>query len=140
MYKCLGVRPERTARGVLDCDTWAKNIDNIHWENVMRMVRRAELLFESFAADEVIQHICLAKDTVPFKTMRAPVDGSLRSIPPAKYFGAIAFGCNVFLRCHSDDDFTLSKCHILWMVKTVTILMMTLLYIFASQRWVSPFL
>ncbi len=59
----------------------------------MRMVRRAELLFESFAADEVIEHICSAKDAVPFKTMRAPtnVDGSSKSIPPAKYFGAMAF-------------------------------------------------
>ena len=58
----------------------------------MRMVRRAELLFESFAADEVIQHIRAAKDAVRFKTMHAPVDGSSTSIPPAKYFGAIAFG------------------------------------------------
>ena len=79
----------------------------------MRMVRRAELLFESFAADEVIQHIRAAKDAVRFKTMHAPVDGSSTSIPPAKYFGAIAFGCNVFLRCHRDEDFTLSMCHIL---------------------------
>lgn len=97
MSKSLGVRPERNARGVLDFDAWAKNIPNIHWRNIMRMVRRAELLFESFAADEVIQHIRAAKDAVRFKTMHAPVDGSSTSIPPAKYFGAIAFGCNVFL-------------------------------------------
>jgi hypothetical protein len=113
MCKSLGVRPERTARGVLDFDAWAKNIPNIHWRNIMRMVRRAELLFESFAADEVIQHIRAAKDAVRFKTMHAPVNGSSTSIPPAKYFGAIAFGCNVFLRCHRDEDFTLSMCHIL---------------------------
>ena len=81
----------------------------------MRMVRWAELLFESFAADEVIEYIRSAKDAIPFKTMRAPtnVDGSSKSIPPAKYFGAMAFGCNVFLRCHRNDDFTLSMCHIL---------------------------
>ena len=34
-------------------------------------------------------------------------------IPHAKYFGAIAFGRNVFLRCHTDDDFTLSVAHVL---------------------------
>jgi len=115
MYKCLGVRPQRTAKGVLNYDQWAKRIGNHHWRHVMRMVRWAELLFESFAADEVIVYICSAKDAIPFKTMRAPtnVNGSPKSIPPAKYFGAMAFGCNVFLRCHRNDDFTLSMCHIL---------------------------
>jgi len=110
MYKCLGVRPNRTGTGVVDSDPWAKNIESIHWRHVMRMVRRAEHIFESFAADEVIQHIRSAKEVAPFPTMHAP-GGKL--IPPAKCFGAIAFGQNVFLRCHHDDDFTLSICHIL---------------------------
>jgi hypothetical protein len=61
MYKCLSVCPERTAKGVLNYDQWAKRIGNHHWRHVIRMVRRAELLFESFAADEVIEHICSAK-------------------------------------------------------------------------------
>jgi len=115
MSKSLGVRPERTAKGVLNYDQWATRIGIHHWQHVMRMVRRAELLFESFADNEVIEHIRSAKEAIPFKTMRAPqnVDGSSKSIPPAKYFGAIAFGCNVFLRCHRDNDFTLSMCHIL---------------------------
>jgi hypothetical protein len=77
------------------------------------MVRRAELLFETFAGDEVIQHIKAAKYASPFKTMNAPPDATSRRIPPAKYFGGIAFGCNVFLCCHTDDDFTLSMAHIL---------------------------
>ena len=89
-----------------------------HWRNVMRMVRRAELLFESFAPDEVLHHIQSAKEVVPFMTMHAPPltdhdPVSERAIPPAKYFGCIAFGRNVFLRCHTDDDFTLSIAHIL---------------------------
>jgi hypothetical protein len=80
----------------------------------MKMVMRAELLFEMFANQEVIDHVCAAKDVVPFKTMHAPHrHRTCAHIPHAKYFGAIAFGCNVFLRCHTDDDFTLSIAHVL---------------------------
>ena len=82
----------------------------MHWRRILRMVRRAEVLFESFAGDEVVQHIRCTKNVLPFKTMHSPPS---HSIPSAKYFSAIAFGCNVFLRCHTDDDFTLSMAHIL---------------------------
>jgi len=47
MYKCLGVRPGRNSTGVLDFDRWAESIDKVHWNRVMTMVARAELLFES---------------------------------------------------------------------------------------------
>ncbi len=114
MYKCLGVRPNRSSTGVLEYDDWAARIGTIHWRRIMRMVCRAELLFESFASDEVLQHIRCAKAVVPFQTMHSPPpDDGGGPIPAAKYFGAIAFGCNVFLRCHTDDDFTLSIAHIL---------------------------
>ena len=113
MYKCLGVRVSRASTGVLNYDAWAERVGAGHWERVLRMVRRAELLFETFAGDEVIQHIKAAKYASPFKTMNAPPDATSRRIPPAKYFGGIAFGCNVFLCCHTDDDFTLSTAHIL---------------------------
>ena len=118
-YNTLGVRPNRAGQGVIDVDAWAEKICPNHWCNVMKMVCRAELVFESFAPDEVLQHIKSAKDIVQFRTMRAPPPitdpyyATTRPIPPAKYFGCIAFGCNVFLRCHTDNDFTLSMAHIL---------------------------
>ena len=104
---------DRASTGVLGYDEWAKKLDTVHWRRILRMVRRAELLFESFAGDEVLHHIQAAQSAVPYKTMTAPPDPSSPHPQPAKYFGAIAFGCNVFLRCHSDDDFTLSMAHIL---------------------------
>jgi hypothetical protein len=115
MYKCFGVRPAgRNSTGVLDCDRWAERIDTIHWRRVMKMVMRAELLFEMFADQEVIDHVRVAKHVVPFRTMHAPHRHRICAhIPHAKYFGAIAFGNNVFLRCHTDDDFTLSIAHVL---------------------------
>ncbi len=80
----------------------------------MKMVRRAELLFNSFAAHEVLEHIHHAKRVVPYKTVRAPSFGnSVKHIPPARYFSAVAFGRNVFLRCYRDKDFTMSMAHVL---------------------------
>ncbi len=114
MYKCFGVRPGRNSTGILEFDNWAERIDTIHWRRVMDMVTRAELLFEKFAEQEVLDHIRAAKQVVPFQTMHAPNRHcKSANIPHAKYFGAIAFGCNVFLRCHTDDDFTLSIAHVL---------------------------
>ena len=114
MYKCLGVRPGRNSTGVLDCDKWAERIDGVHWCRVMEMVNRAELLFDMFAEQEVIDHLRVAKEVVPFKTMNSPHNHCKSAhIHHAKYFGAIAFGCNVFLRCHTDDDFTMSIAHVL---------------------------
>ena len=111
MYKTLGVRAPMAmaATGVLDYDPWAESIDTIHWVRVMKMVKRAELLFESFAGSEVLDHIQRAKEVVPFKTMHAPRCHQAH----AKYFGAIALGCNVFLCCHDDNDFTISMAHVL---------------------------
>lgn len=59
--------------------------------------------FESFADDEILCHLRAAKDVVPFKTFSIPHSNSC-----AKYFGGIAFGADVFLRCHTDEDFTWS--------------------------------
>jgi hypothetical protein len=56
----------------------------------------------------------MARELIPFKTMRAPpFDSAFCCHPRTKYFGSIAFGCNVFLRCHTDNDFTYSMAHIL---------------------------
>ena len=117
MYKCFGVRPGRNSTGVLDCDRWAERIDTIHWRHVMKMVMRVELLFEMFADQEVIDHVCAAKDVVPFKTMHAPHrHRTCAHIPHAKYFGAIAFGCNApapYMSTHSSCK--IFWCHCIWL-------------------------
>ncbi len=71
----------------------------------MRLIRCAEYAFEYIADHQVISHLRHAKDAVPFKTMNIP---SSKSVTDAKYYGGIAFGCNVFLHCHTDADFTMS--------------------------------
>ncbi len=68
------------------------------------MTRRAEAAVKSFADCSVICQLLAAKQIVPFKTMSGPHNNRHCT----KYFGAIAFGVNIFLRCHTDEDFTVS--------------------------------
>lgn len=136
MHKCLGVRVGRASTGVLDYDVWAKRFGAVHWRWVLtRMTKRVELLFKSFAGDKILHYITVAQRTVPYKTMHAPPDPSSPHIPSAKYFGGIAFGCNVFLCCHTDDDFTLSMAHILLDGKDVYSLEDEVVVYSVSQHW-----
>ncbi len=63
----------------------------------MWMMRCAEYCFNMIADHQVVSHICHARMVVPFKMMSG-----------SKYYGGIAYSCNVFLCCHTDADFTMS--------------------------------
>jgi hypothetical protein len=58
----------------------------------------------TIADHQVISHIHHTKNAVPFKTFAT----SSAESNSAKFFGGIAFGTNVFLPCHTDQDFTMS--------------------------------
>jgi hypothetical protein len=75
-----------------------------HWESLLWLMRRAEESFKTIADHQVISHIHHAKNAVPYKTFAARNPKSTS----AKFFGGMAFGTNVFLRCHTDQDFTMS--------------------------------
>lgn len=100
MYSSIGVQVSRKG-GVIDRNSCI--VPDKHWRELIKITRRAEAALESFADTSVIRQICAAKHTVPFKTMSAPNNQFV-----VKYFGAIAFGRNIFLRCHTDEDFTMS--------------------------------
>ena len=73
----------------------------------MWMMKRAERSFRVIAQHSVLSHLQQAKKLVPFKTFTA----NRKTNPSAfnaQFFGGIAFGTNVFLRCHTDADFTMS--------------------------------
>jgi hypothetical protein len=63
----------------------------------MWMMRCAELCFKMIVEHQVVSYIRHPKMVVPFKTMSG-----------SKYYGRIAYGCNVFLHCHTNADFTMS--------------------------------
>jgi hypothetical protein len=52
-----------------------------------------------------LSHVHHAQYAVPFQTMKLPHGNHTT---PLKYYGGIAFGCNTFLRCHTDADLTVS--------------------------------
>ena len=102
-YTSAGVQVDRNSREVLPCNAFMKKLPEWHWKIIMKLMRRAERAFESIVDHQVLSHMHHAMKLVPFKTMSMPSDPT-----PLKYYGALAFGCNVFLQCHTDDDFTMS--------------------------------
>ena len=97
MYTCVGNQVLRNSPQVLDQAPFMDKVKSHHLYALMWMMRRAELCFEQIANHQVISHVHHARSLVPFKTMSG-----------SKYYGGMAFGCNVFLRCHTDSDFTMS--------------------------------
>lgn len=100
LSRCVGVQAARTG-GVIDRTTYFSALSDKHWKQLLKMTGQAEAApLESFANTSIIQQLTAAKQIVPFKTF-----SSLNSEDTVKYFGAIEFGCNMFLRCHTDKDF-----------------------------------
>jgi hypothetical protein len=64
----------------------------------------AKYAYETISNHQVISNVHHAKRLVLFKTMKIP---SCDDYTPLKYYGSIGFGCNVFLRCHTDSNFTM---------------------------------
>ena len=111
MATCAGVQVSRNSQGVLDCAPFMEmeNFPQHHWRVLMRLMRCAEYCFEAIADHQVISHVYHAKQVVPFKTMNM---SSCKKSSTLKYYGGLSFGCNLFLCCHIDDDFTMSMAHV----------------------------
>jgi hypothetical protein len=103
-YTCAGIQVSRNSCDVVEFVPHMDKLATCHWEALIWIMRCAELGFEELADHQVISHMWNAKNTVPFKTM--PLSNSTKS--SCKYYGGLAFGCNVFLWCHTDEDFTMS--------------------------------
>jgi hypothetical protein len=103
MYSSVGVQASRCG-GILERSPRYASVKDQHWKTIVTMTRRAESALESFADTNVLRQLSAAKELVDFKTLSSPNN----SHHCVKYFGALAFGRNVFLRCHTDEDFTLS--------------------------------
>ena len=71
------------------------------------MMKRAEMSFRAIADHAVLSHHDHAKKVVSFKTFTSSMEDNHSNFN-AQFFGGIAFGTNVFLRCHTDADFTMS--------------------------------
>ncbi len=116
VYTCVGLQISRNSCEVLDHAPFQDKLKRHHWEALIWMMRHAELCFEIIADHQVVSHIHNARMVVPFKMMSAPAIGVDCS---SKYYGGIAFGCNVFLWCHTDAGFTMSISQVLLKGKTM---------------------
>ena len=104
-YTCAGVQVDRRSQQVLDNAPYMEKLPKHHRKCLMKIMRHAEQFFQLIGDHQVISHIENTKTVVPFKTMSFPSSGIHHSV---RMFGGIVFGSNVFLRCHTDDDFTMS--------------------------------
>ena len=109
MYTCVGVQVSRNSPEVLTCNAFMENLPERHWSALTKLMRHAEHCYESISDTQVISHMFHARQVVPFKTMTMPFSSHASML---KYYGAFAFGRNVFLRCHTDADFTMSMVQI----------------------------
>ena len=107
-YFCVGSQPSRAERGV-KCGLYKLKygFPSSDWDTVLNLLQRAEYAFDMFASTDMIRHIVEAKKRVPFLTM-APSPYSSSNQHSARYYNGAGFGVNVFLRCHVDNDFTMS--------------------------------
>ena len=103
-YACVGPQVSRNSQKVHHHPSFMDQLPTHHWESLLWLMRWAEESFKIIANHQVISHIHHTKNAVPFKTFSTTIPNS----STAKFFGGIAFGTNVFLRCHTDQDFTMS--------------------------------
>ncbi len=105
-YTSVGVQPNRAKSGVSPIVPFMKKTGDDYWDWLMRMMRWSERAFEMMAPHSALHHIRTTKEVISFPTMcQSSSDEKQTS---AKYYGAIAFGRNVHLRCHTDQDYMMS--------------------------------
>ena len=105
-YGCIGVQVNRGSKGVRGESYHADKMPVKDWNVIVEMIRRVEKAFRSFANTEDIQHIERVSELLQFQTMGAKT--STKEPIFADIYQGVAFGENVFLECHVDEDFARS--------------------------------
>ncbi len=94
MYTCAGVQVSRNIPEVLNWNAFMGQLPECHCTVLMNLMQHAEHCYEFIADNKAISHMFHAKQVVPFKTMSMPTSSHTSLL---KYYGALAFGPNVFL-------------------------------------------
>lgn len=104
-YCCVGAKPRRYAPGVEPGQYKVENgVTKEDWDVIVKAIRRGEHSFDGYAGTDVIRRIREARRVVGWET---PTSSSVETKSPST-FNAVAFGMNVHLRAHTDQDFTYS--------------------------------
>ena len=104
-YCCVGAKPRRYAPGVEPGHYKLENgVSKEDWDVLVMAIRRGEHAFCGYAGTDVIWRKREARNVVGWET---PKSASEMTPSPATYNG-VAFGMNLHLRAHTDQDFTYS--------------------------------
>jgi hypothetical protein len=106
-YACVGPQPSRNSKIVRPHPPFMQSLPECHWRSLLWLMKRAEISFRTIADSRVISHLDHAKKLVNYQTFKSCSTDD-HSKFKAEFFGGIGFGTNVFLRCHTDADFTMS--------------------------------
>ena len=106
-YGCVGPQPSRNSQTVSTQPPFMDALSDSHWRSLVWMMKRAEMSFRAITDHAVLSHHDHAKKVVSFKTFTSSMEDNHSNFN-AQFFGGIAFGTNVFLCCHTDEDFTFS--------------------------------
>jgi hypothetical protein len=106
-YCCVGSQPCRAERGVKSGSYRLKNgFQSKEWDVIHNILRRSEYAFDRYMDTKVIQHITAAKKRVNYRAMDLlPLSSGVKS---ARIYNGMGFGINVYLRSHTNQDFTMS--------------------------------
>lgn len=102
-YCVVGSQVCRASRGIRDHTYHKDKVSVSTWDTLWDYMLNIETAFASFVNTQEIRQINAARNCLDVKTM-ACADSSRRS----RVFGGIAFGVNVHLDCHTDDDYVRS--------------------------------
>ena len=104
-YCNMGAQACRAGRGVREYSYHRDSMPEEQWDFIVEMMQRTEDALASFVTSDVLGQINHARSLLQFKTMAPASAGHLQ---PNKIFSGIAFGKNVHLSCHTDQDYTVS--------------------------------
>lgn len=104
-YCCVGAKPRRNAPGVEPGIFKFDGSRQEEWDCVVTAVKRCEHAFHAYVDSDVITHIREARKLVPWENIQYA--GVTHTANPS-IFNGTAFGVNVYLRAHIDNDFTYS--------------------------------
>jgi hypothetical protein len=105
-YGCAGVQPCRASPGVRDASYHKRSMPSAHWNNLVETLFDVEKVVATFVSTEELRRVNFAKELIGYKTMTPTSDDTV--VIPCKIFGALAYGRNVHLSCHTDRDFSKS--------------------------------
>jgi hypothetical protein len=106
-YACVGPQPSRNSKTGHNNPPFMSSLPQHHWRSLVWVMKCADRSFCTFTDHSPISHLHQAKKLIPFKTF-SPSTGDNLSTFSADFSVGIAFGTNVFLCCHTDEDFTMS--------------------------------